>query len=120
MRKIILTFSVFIFLSFSGTQAFSQNYSADKFTTSVQEDLHEVMMYPNPVLAHNFFVKSETGVITSVEVVNVIGQRVKKIVNQTGVPYSIFVQLPDTEKGIFFVRVTFDDEKSMIRKILVK
>jgi len=120
MQKIILSIAFLIILSFSGLQGYSQEMAeSESFSTPLVAE-HSVLIYPNPVFNDNFFVKSETGTIATVEVLNVIGQRVKKIVNETGVPYNIYVKLPDTQKGMYMIRITFSDNKTMIRKILVK
>ncbi len=101
------------------TQVFSQDkiYDTDRLLNN--ETVHEVLIYPNPSLSDKFNVKSED-LIVSVEVLNVIGQRVAKVVNTTGVPYNMFVNIPDCEAGIYMVRITFADKKKIIKKIMVK
>ena len=108
-----LLFALISFVSFSQT-----GYKSDKFNTE-NENEHKVIIYPNPSLTYKFNVKSDE-LIVSVEVLNVIGQRITKVVNETGVPYNVFVNLPDCEEGVYLVRITFGDNKVVIKKVMIK
>jgi hypothetical protein len=97
--------------------SFSQDLPSMQTKTLVSNA--DVLIYPNPVTDDNFSVKSDN-IIKTVEVLNVIGQCVKKITNDTGVAYNIIVKMPDCDKGMYMVRITFVDDKSLIKKILFK
>ena len=119
MKKIFLSLIVsFLLISGLTLTSHAQGFSfeSDNFPNITQYD---VVIYPNPVIDEKFFVKSDN-VIKSVEVLNVIGQTIKKVNNKTGLPYNIFVQLPDCEKGMYMVRITFENNDTLIKKILIK
>ena len=77
------------------------------------------MIYPNPVTDMKFYVNADK-TVTSVEVLNIIGQTVKTVRNDTQVPYNILVQLPNGKKGMYIIRVTTEDNHTYMRKILIK
>lgn len=78
-----------------------------------------IMIYPNPVTDMQFYVNADK-TVTSVEVLNIIGQTVKTVRNETQVPYNILVQLPNGKKGMYIIRVTTEDNHTYMRKILIK
>jgi hypothetical protein len=97
--------------------SFSQNIPSPQRSPSFT--VEDVLIYPNPVTDNSFSVKSDN-IIKTVEVLNVIGQSVKKVTNETGVAYNIIVKMPDSDKGMYMVRITFADNKQMIKKVLFK
>ena len=110
--KAYITIIALLFI-FNSAMAQS-SFSSDKQTA---ED--NIMIYPNPVTDSKFYVNAEETVI-SVEVMNVIGQSIKIVKNNTQVPYNILVELPECKNGMYLVRVTTQDNKSFIKKILIK
>jgi len=79
---------------------------------------HEAFFFPNPVTDNTFTVKA-TGFIASVEVSNVIGQTVynEKNPQHRG---DMIVNLKNCKNGMYLVKINFEDNKSIVRKILVK
>ena len=74
--------------------------------------------YPNPVTNQQFVVKSTKNIV-SVEVLNIIGQnifskKVETITNETD------IKLSNCDNGIYLVKVIFSDNKTAIKRILVK
>lgn len=116
LQLYILTLLIIFALGINHVLA-QNNYDANKYTTTEQD--HEVLIYPNPAITDKFNVKSDQ-IIACVEVLNVIGQRIAKVENSTGLPYNMFVNLPECDEGIYMVRVTFADKKVLIKKILIK
>ncbi|GEM_PF-2419776 len=80
---------------------------------------NEVLLYPNPVNENKFKIQSEN-LIISVEVLNVIGNSVYKFENTKNSKDDIAVILPDCEKGMYLIKITFVDQKVLIRKLLIK
>ncbi len=116
--KIFFTaFSLFMLFSFLNVNAQKKYENNSGVNTSVVSS--DILIYPNPVKNNKFYVKSET-VIKSVEVLNVLGENVKKIYNETNVAYNIFVELGDVQKGMYLVKITLKNGKSVIRKIILK
>ncbi len=109
-----LLFMLFSFLNVNAQKKYENNSGVN---TSVVSS--NILIYPNPVKNNKFYVKSET-VIKSVEVLNVLGENIKKIYNETNVAYNIFVELGDVQKGMYLVKITLKNGKSVIRKIILK
>lgn len=82
-------------------------------------DIHEAVIYPNPVTDAKFKVKSEQ-IVYSVEVVNVIGKSIQKQYNESFSTEDILINIGECEKGMYLVKITFDDESYVIKKLLVK
>ena len=113
MKKIFLLF----FLSFIAFGAFSQSTQLD-FTMQFQNsNTHEALIYPNPIQNLNFKVKSYS-IITDVVVVDMLG---KNIVSKHLTSYAneeITLTLPHCDKGVYLVKITFDDGATIIKKLL--
>ncbi|OQY05617.1 MAG: hypothetical protein B6I20_00835 [Bacteroidetes bacterium 4572_117] len=80
---------------------------------------HEVLIYPNPLVGEKFTVKTASNII-KVEVVNVIGKSINRTENDNFALQELPVYIGNCDKGIYLVKVTFDDKKSVIKKLLVK
>lgn len=113
MKKIILT----LIITFISISLFSQSTQLD-FTMQLQNtNNNQALIYPNPTYNNMFKVKSNS-VITNIEVMNLLG---KSIYSEHYESYSfdeIVVQLPQCEKGIYMIKITFDDGETLIKKLL--
>ncbi len=119
-KSTIILFTAFLFFSvFSAYTVNAQGFSEDTKKSIEFISDSDVSIYPNPVTNNKFFVKSEK-IIKSVEVMNILGQNLKTIHNETNVAYNIIVELGELKKGMYMVRVTFKDNQSIIRKIILK
>ena len=118
MKHSQLLLLVMIFFGIFTLNTNAQDAFSSKSAVNVSLD-YDVVIYPNPVTNDFFSVKSDQ-TIKTVEVLNVIGQCVKRVDNETGVSYNIFVKIPDCEKGMYMVKITFEDNNTIIRKIFVK
>ena len=119
-KSTIILFTAFLFFSvFSAYTVNAQEFSENtkKSVEFISES--DVSIYPNPVTNNKFFVKSEK-IIKSVEVLNILGQNIKTVYNATNVAYNLIVELGDIKKGMYMVRVTFEKDQSIIRKIILK
>jgi hypothetical protein len=111
MKQLFILFSLILFsLSYGMAQTGSFAPSSDSDVVSI---------YPNPVTDMEFYVSADE-TVTSVEVLNVIGQTIKTVKNETQVPYNILVQLPNPKTGMYLVRVTTQNGSTYLRKVLVK
>lgn len=114
--------SLIIFLLFALFSLHAQSQGMSDYQSNINEVQivnYDVLIYPNPVTDNKFFVKSEK-VIKAVEVMNVLGQNIKKVFNETDLTYNILVELGDVKDGMYMVKITFDNHESIIRKIIVK
>ncbi len=120
MKRIIYILGIVSLLLWATVErAAAQNYDTVSNPLSDNQIVEDAVIYPNPVTDNRFYVKAEK-TIRSVEVINMLGQTVRKITNETGLPYNIFVNLPDSDKGIFMIRIAYEDKSAEIQKILVK
>ena len=105
---------MFVFLCVVAFEGYSQDISyvgkADK----------EAIIYPNPLTGDKFIVKSESGSIKKVEIVNVIGKVINRTENESFELRELQIYIGKCEKGMYLVKITFGDNKSIIKKLLVK
>jgi len=120
MKRIlhIALFFGFLITFFFNHNAHAQGLKNNDGISVILTD-YDVIIYPNPVTDNKFYVKSEK-VIKSVEVINVLGQNIKTVNNETDVAYNIHIDIGNVEKGMYMVKITFDDKKTIIRKLIVK
>jgi len=119
MKKFVLILISLVFILSLNYSARSQGMSFQNKKPSVSIIHSNVLIYPNPVTDNKFFVKSEQ-LIKKVEVLNVLGQNIKTVSNETNVPYNILVELGNIKKGMYMVQVTLDSGEKIINKIIVK
>jgi len=120
MKKYIYTsIVVFILVVFGTSKSFAQNTDL-AFTMQFQNsNIHQAVIYPNPVLDFKFKVKSEQ-IVYKVEVISVIGKTINQYVNKTYSSDDIFVDLEECEKGMYLIKITFEDDEYIIKKLLIK
>lgn len=114
MKNFILLCS-FILLT---TLLNAQRTSLD-FTMQMQNTVqHEVVIYPNPIFEPTFKIQSNTKV-DKVELINMLGIVVftKEILYFSE---EVKVNLPDIDKNVYLVKVTFDDKQIVIKKLFYK
>ncbi|NPA68334.1 MAG: T9SS type A sorting domain-containing protein [Chlorobi bacterium] len=119
MKHFLTVFIIFVILFLLKTPLLSQEVVVYDNTKTVSNIISKVIIYPNPVTGSEFYVKSDK-LIKKVEVINVLGQKVKTINNQTDIPYNILVETSNLNKGMYMVQVTFEDGNKVINKIIVK
>ena len=113
MKKLIVLFWV---LGFFAASVFAQQEVNMSFNDVKPYD---VLIYPNPMTGEQFTVKS-TEDIVRVEVVNVIGKVIKRVENDGFAIKKVPVLVGKCEKGLYLVKVSFEDDKMVIKKLLVK
>jgi len=116
MKAIFLL--LFVFAAFSIHTAFSQQSVENYNSTDALSAEYTVNLYPNPVTDGVLKVNTNHN-IKMVEIINVIGQTVQKEVNNEN-STEMTVELANMQKGMYLVRVTFENKKSIIKKVLVK
>jgi len=80
--------------------------------------IYDAVISPVPMTVPHFFVKSEQ-LITKIEVIDILGKTIFTLT-----PHYTFgpieVHLPPCKKGVYFVKITFDDNKYIIKKTIYK
>ncbi|MEI6766769.1 MAG: lamin tail domain-containing protein [Bacteroidota bacterium] len=79
---------------------------------------HQVYFFPNPVINKELTIKGNA-VIGSVEIYNVIGDRVLSRKN-TGTRADMILRLDALTPGVYVVKTTFSDNSLVTRKIVVE
>lgn len=97
----------------------AQGYSFEPKINNIENAVYDVVIYPNPVTGFKFYVKSSVK-IKFIEVLNVIGQKIKKVENNLESLDEVAVKLPDCDKGVYMVKIIFENKKTLIKKIIVK
>lgn len=95
-------------------------HNSDCFPSSitVSEKNHTAHFFPNPVTSENLTIVASE-VISSVEVYNVVGQKVLAIENSEA-KGKMKVSTKNLQTGMYMVRVLFDDNTTLTRKVIIK
>jgi len=121
MKQVCLTIlTLIVLLAANPFDSFSQVKTHNYYSMSLNNvTSHDAVLFPNPVTDNKFKVKSDD-LILSIDVINVIGQSIKKLDNNSQTKEDIEILLNNCEKGMYLVKITFQDDKSIIKKLLVK
>jgi hypothetical protein len=109
-RQLII---MLVFLCAVAFKGYSQDISY------IDKKEKEAAIYPNPLIGDKFVVRSESG-IKRIEIVNVIGKLINRTENEDLELHELQIYIGKCEKGMYLVKITFSDNKSMIKKLLVK
>ena len=113
MRKII----TLLFLSIIALGAYSQSTQLDFSMQFQNSNNHEALLYPNPIQNLNFKIKSYS-IITDIIVVDMLGKNVVSEHFDSYANEEILLTLPHCNKGVYLVKITFDDGEQIIKKLL--
>lgn len=124
MKKTIPLFAFIAFFCVSFT-AFSNNknsgnisFKPDISFQSQEEPELKVEIYPNPLTEGRLTVKANEQIL-SIQVLNITGEIVLNTEYQPGT-YDVVLELNQAEKGLYLVRVNFDNKVIHTEKIMVK
>jgi hypothetical protein len=81
--------------------------------------VYEAFVYPNPVVGETFLVKA-TQIIAGVEILSVHGQTVSTFMNPEKRGDLIVNNTDKLTPGLWMIRITFEDGRSLTKKILVR
>jgi len=83
-----------------------------------EKKINTAFFFPNPATGGKFTVKSNT-IIAGIEVVNILGQTIYRQ-NNVARRGDMIIQIDNYQKGIYLIKITFDDKSSVIKKIILK
>ncbi len=119
MKKFIILIIAIAAANFVQAQDSANQYKAVSKATGYEIQKHyEASIYPNPVTNNQFQVKSDNE-IASVELINVIGQTVFRQKNEV-LSNQLTVVFGECDEGLYLVKINFNTNKSIIKKIFVK
>ena len=78
----------------------------------------EINLYPNPVTDDKLTINSDNRII-ELEVFTILGKSVIQNSYQTGIKNTV-LDLGEFESSIYFAKVTFENNKTILKKIIVK
>lgn len=114
MKEFVL---IAVFL-FSVVKGFAQK-SAYDFTMRLQKSVvHDVMIFPNPIETPQFKIRTNSN-IDKIEIFDLVG----KMVFSQEIEFfsSIYtINLPEIKKGVYVVKIIFDDSSEIILKLFYK
>ena len=117
MKKLSLTISSILFFLLI---TISLNAQDTNFSVELQNsNVHNAIIYPNPITDFKFNVKSEQ-IISSIEVLNAIGNSIYFEERSNYTTESILINIPRCDKGMYLCKITFDDNEYIIKKLLIK
>ncbi len=109
MNLKIIIIAVISFVSFA---VFSQDIRLDASVS------HKALIYPNPCYGETIQIKSQSDMV-KVEVVDVIGKVISRVKNEN-LQKHFAINIDNCEKGLYLIKITFNDKRSIIKKLLVK
>ncbi len=113
MKKIIPIIFAFLLLSF-------MNLSAQEFSMEPLVSSSYVAIYPNPTHQPYFFIKTSQ-IITKVEIIDLVGNKIYYKNFNSYYSETTKIVLPNrTKRGLYLVKIYFDDNTSVIRKLIYK
>ncbi|MCR5456303.1 MAG: T9SS type A sorting domain-containing protein [Bacteroidales bacterium] len=83
-------------------------------------DRHEAVIYPNPVARGEMVKIKSTFTIKDIEITNIIGKCVQRENNSRKIYDDITLKLDTNTPGVYYAKITFEDEKWIIKKLLVR
>jgi len=114
MKRYILLFLFVLAFSVAGQmQTFAQGSKTLKEFTSA-----DITIYPNPTANGEFKVKGDY--ITEIEVLNLIGRSIIHNKLESPSQDEVTIKIDKPEKGYYLVKVTFRDNKTVVKKVLLK
>jgi len=114
MKKFLITIIIFILtFSFIDAQSTKLNFSMQLQNTTS----HEAKIFPNPINEPFFNISSES-IISKVEVLDILGKEIFSINYKYEFKKTHTIKLPVTKKGVYLVRIIFDDNEYIIKKLL--
>ncbi|MBQ1697591.1 MAG: T9SS type A sorting domain-containing protein [Bacteroidales bacterium] len=83
-------------------------------------DRHEVVIYPNPVTSGEMVKIKSSFTIKDIEITNIIGKCVQREKNSKQIYDDITLKLNKNAPGVYYAKITFEDDKWIIKKLLVR
>ena len=83
-------------------------------------DRHEAVIYPNPVTRGEMVKIKSTFTIKDIEITNIIGKCVQRENNSRKIFDDITMKLDTDTPGVYYAKITFEDGKWIIKKLLVR
>lgn len=83
-------------------------------------DRHEAVIYPNPVARGEMVKIKSTFTIKDIEITNIIGKCVQRENNSRKIYDDIAMKLDTNTPGVYYAKITFEDDKWIIKKLLVR
>ncbi len=83
-------------------------------------DRHEAVIYPNPVASGEMVKIKSSITIKDIEITNVIGKCIQHEKNSRQIYDDITLKLNDNAPGVYYAKITFEDDKWIIKKLLVR
>ncbi|MBR3714052.1 MAG: T9SS type A sorting domain-containing protein [Bacteroidales bacterium] len=83
-------------------------------------DRHEVVIYPNPVSSGDMVKIKSSFTIKDIEITNIIGKCVQHEKNTKQIYDDITLKLNKNAPGVYYAKITFEDDKWVIKKLLVR
>jgi len=83
-----------------------------------EDPVKKVEIYPNPLTEGRLTIKTDDQIL-SIQVLNITGKMVFNEDYQPGT-YSAVLELSKLEKGLYLIRISFNDKEIHTEKVMVK
>lgn len=125
MKKILKKLFSIVLLSFcsgcvSAQTPVPENTSEPGFDISNQNGGRPYAeFYPNPVTGNIVKIKS-CKAIKTVEILNIIGKCIQLVSNTYNIYDDMTIVLQDYEPGMYLAKITFEDDRTIVKKLVIK
>ena len=110
LKKILILLLIIAPFSILKAQQYTQSYNSSTY----------IAIYPNPTTQPNFYVKTSE-IITKIEVIDLAGNKIYTKDFYDTYSEIMRINLPTkTKKGLYLVKIFFDNHTSVIRKLIYK
>ncbi len=102
-------------------QACAQKPINDSFKVENQiSDRHDAVIYPNPASRGESLKVKTSMPIKNVEITNRIGNKVFDAENEYALFDDLQLNINTSTPGVYYAKITFEDDKTVIKKIIMK
>ncbi len=81
---------------------------------------HQVVIYPNPANRGDILKIKSSLLVKNVVVTNMIGVEICNQTNEFVIYDDLQLKIDNCTPGIYYAKITFEDNKSVIKKVIMK
>ena len=118
MKNIFKILTLSVFSTLGALTASAQD--SKMLVINLNKGHHAAIIYPNPAKKGDMVKIKSSAMIKDVEIMNVIGTKVKCEQNKRLIFSDWILDLKGQESGTYLAKITFDDDKVIVKKILVE
>jgi hypothetical protein len=117
MKKTVINIAICLVTLLASNDAMSQN---DFNIHNLNLEHHDAVIYPNPLIGTNVLKIKSSITIKDIKITNVLGNCIQHEENKHQIYNDITIKLNSSVPGVYYAKITFEDDKCVIKKLLIK